>query len=333
MIQTILVPLDGSKEAEHGLAPACRIAGETGATLRLIRAVEFHAFEEAERVKESHDLREARAYLHGVQHRLRKQGFSVEAEILPGDPVKVILFAAQAHEVDVMSIASYEHSGLQHALLGSVAETVLSRSTTPILLTRASAQPTFSAFQPLRTILVPLDGTPFAERALTYLVDQQLGRAASVILLRTVAPATLPVMPSMMGEAVMREFEHAEQETAAHRMEAEAYLRHTGTAFLKDTPWRAQTALATAADGIVEVARSEDAELIVMATHGRHGWDRLLHGSVTGHLLHHSPVPLLILSGSMGHTAAAPVDHAATSSEADGEPIARGQRGQAIRAV
>ncbi|HVA91531.1 MAG TPA: universal stress protein [Chloroflexota bacterium] len=53
MIQTILVPLDGSTAADQSLVPACRIAKETGAALRLVRAVPFSAFEEAEREKES----------------------------------------------------------------------------------------------------------------------------------------------------------------------------------------------------------------------------------------------------------------------------------------
>lgn len=35
-------------------------------------------------------------------------------------------------------------------------------------------------------------------------------------------------------------------------------------------------------------------ELVAMATHGRTGLDRLMHGSVTEHILHHVDIPLLI---------------------------------------
>jgi nucleotide-binding universal stress UspA family protein len=48
----------------------------------------------------------------------------------------------------------------------------------------------------------------------------------------------------------------------------------------------------------VEVGNDGTVDLIVMATHGRSGVDRLLHGSVAAHVLHHTHVPLLLLHGT-----------------------------------
>lgn len=39
----------------------------------------------------------------------------------------------------------------------------------------------------------------------------------------------------------------------------------------------------------------EQVNLVAMVTHGRTGLDRLLHGSVAEHLLHHTNVPLLLV--------------------------------------
>jgi nucleotide-binding universal stress UspA family protein len=44
-----------------------------------------------------------------------------------------------------------------------------------------------------------------------------------------------------------------------------------------------------------ELAKKQGCDLIVMATHGRHGLDALIHGSLTKSVLAHSQVPLLIL--------------------------------------
>jgi nucleotide-binding universal stress UspA family protein len=44
---------------------------------------------------------------------------------------------------------------------------------------------------------------------------------------------------------------------------------------------------------IVRLAKAVEADLIVMATHGRSGLDRLRHGSVTEQVLRHSDIPLL----------------------------------------
>jgi nucleotide-binding universal stress UspA family protein len=52
------------------------------------------------------------------------------------------------------------------------------------------------------------------------------------------------------------------------------------------------------ADAIVEQARRWRADLIVMGTHGRRGFDRLLIGSNAELVVRHSPVPVLLIPGS-----------------------------------
>ena len=46
---------------------------------------------------------------------------------------------------------------------------------------------------------------------------------------------------------------------------------------------------------IVDMAEQRHCDLIVMASHGRHGLDALIHGSLTKSVLAHSQVPLLVL--------------------------------------
>lgn len=48
------------------------------------------------------------------------------------------------------------------------------------------------------------------------------------------------------------------------------------------------------ADGILDTAKSDGCDLIVMASHGRRGLDRLLLGSATASVVTHSTVPVLI---------------------------------------
>ncbi len=51
----------------------------------------------------------------------------------------------------------------------------------------------------------------------------------------------------------------------------------------------------TAAEEIVAFAKNEDVDLVVMATHGRSGWRRVVHGSVTEAVLRTIPCPLLCM--------------------------------------
>lgn len=307
MIKTILVPLDGSSAAEQGLAPACRIARETGATLLLVRAVFYFAVEEAARAEESRGLREARAYLGRIQGELAGQGFAASTEIIPVDPVRAILFTAEAHDVDLISICTQGDSGLRHAILGSVADAVLRRSAIPVLLTRSGAHNAQQGDAPFGRILVALDGTPFAETALMYLRREAIGQDAKLLLLRAIAPIPAPFVPTSMGDDVLAALDIAERETEQHRLEGEAYLRTAGATFARDHAWQARAMVGDPGEAILHAAESAGSELIAIATHGRHGWDRLLHGSVTRHLLHHANVPLLILRGTEAAVAMAEV--------------------------
>ena len=49
------------------------------------------------------------------------------------------------------------------------------------------------------------------------------------------------------------------------------------------------------AESVIDVAKRRDCDLIVMASHGRKGLQRLLLGSETQHVLTHTHIPVLVL--------------------------------------
>jgi nucleotide-binding universal stress UspA family protein len=49
------------------------------------------------------------------------------------------------------------------------------------------------------------------------------------------------------------------------------------------------------AEMIIEVAKREGADLIIAASHGKHGAKKFAFGSVTARLIEHSPVPVLVI--------------------------------------
>lgn len=335
MIRTILVPLDGSAVAEQGLVAARRIAKETGATLLLVRAVVYFGVEETSRENEARDLRDARAYLDRIEQDLIAQGFSVATEVLPVDPVRAILFTAEAHDVDMISICTHGGAGLRRVVLGSIAEAVLRQSRVPILLTHAGAQQTQPGEAPFGTILVALDGTDFAESGLAYLRREGIGRSAKLVLLRAVAPVPIPFAPTALGDGAVEALDQAERETEERRLATEGYLRGAGAALSQGCPWQARAVLGEPGEAILRTAEREGVELIAIATHDRHGWERLLHGSVTRHLVHHANMPLLILRGPA--TAVAAADASASNDEAaiggaSADPQERAKSGEGIPA-
>ena len=132
------------------------------------------------------------------------------------------------------------------------------------------------------TILVPLDGSELAERALTYATALAGPTRAQLLLVRAVVTHTLAGVDP-----------RERQLGAIH--EAELYLQHVATK-LGEQGLACETVVryGHAAKCVVESARTRQADLIVMATHGRTGPGRWVFGSVAEAVVAASPVPVLV---------------------------------------
>lgn len=142
-MERILVPLDGSALAESAIATAVSMARPGPATLVLVRAAEAHTFPGADPTEaQVKVVQEAEAYLTGVTERLKKQGLaSVETSIWYGPAAAAIVDAARARKADLIVMTTHGRGGLGRMIVGSVAESVLRGTTTPILLLRAAEAP------------------------------------------------------------------------------------------------------------------------------------------------------------------------------------------------
>jgi nucleotide-binding universal stress UspA family protein len=137
-ISTILVPLDGSALAEAALAPAVDLARDYKAKLVLVRAAEAQSFPMADPTAAQVDaVRAAEAYLAGVHARLTAAGLAdVETAVWYGPPAEAIAEAARYRVADLIVMSSHGRTGLGRLVLGSVAESVLRGTETPIFLVR-----------------------------------------------------------------------------------------------------------------------------------------------------------------------------------------------------
>jgi nucleotide-binding universal stress UspA family protein len=301
MIRSILVPLDGSAIAERGLWSARTLARETGAALWLLRAVPLGGSSKDAGASERRLIQQARDYLAAQQEALAGEGFTVQIEVLPGEPAPAILFAREAHDIDLISICTHGYTGIRHVLLGSVAEAVLQRAPVPVLITRAGMPAGDDGAGGLTKILVPIDGTPFAEAALAYVRREQIGPHAKVIVFRAVPPVLPPAIATVSDDTAAKIVAEADKETSRLHAEAYSYVNATGNRYLAGTAWTSRVAVGVPEEEIASAASAQQADLIVMATHGRRGVDRLIHGSVAGEVVRRAQVPVLLLHGADEH--------------------------------
>jgi nucleotide-binding universal stress UspA family protein len=248
-------------------------------------------------------VQQAGEYLAAQREALAAEGFAVQTEVLPGEPAAAILFAREAHDIDLISICTHGYTGLRHVLLGSVAEAVLRRSPVPVLISRAGMPASDEGDNGLTRILVPIDGTPFAEAALGYVRRAQIGPQAQVIVFRAVPPVLPPPIATVSDDTATQISAEADKETSQLLADAYIYLNTTGNRYLVGTAWTSRVTVGIPEEVIASAASSYQADLIVMATHGRRGIDRLMHGSVAGEVLRRAQVPVLLLHGGDEHAA------------------------------
>ncbi len=169
-------------------------------------------------------------------------------------------------------------------------------------------------------ILVPLDGSSRAERALP--VAAQLARAShgSVLLMEVVSP------PIDYGGALAQTALLTEQAIETGIEEATSYLQSVAqSATLAGIETKTEVLFGLVAQGILEVAQSRRADLIVMCSHGRTGFKRWVLGSVAQTIVHHSPVPVLVLregGAVLSVSGSAPVRPLCILVPLDGSPLA-----------
>jgi nucleotide-binding universal stress UspA family protein len=140
-LKKILVPLDGSALAESAIAKAMELAGPES-TLMLLRAAEAHTLPGVDPTEaQTEVVREAEDYLAAVATRLREQGDRVETSVWYGPAASAIVEAARLRKADLIVMSTHGRSGMGRLILGSVAESVLRGTSTPILLLRVPGAP------------------------------------------------------------------------------------------------------------------------------------------------------------------------------------------------
>ncbi len=135
-------------------------------------------------------------------------------------------------------------------------------------------------------ILVPLDGSPQAEKALSY--ARETFPEAALVLVHVLTPADTGIGAEGLLIDAAGVVEH--QQEVAEELFAEATAQigeshSVDTAILAGSPARE----------IVRYAADNDIDAIVMGSHGRDGAARLLLGSVSETVVRRSPVPVTVV--------------------------------------
>ena len=140
MYRHILIPTDGSKLAEHGVAHGLALANSVGAKVSVIFVVE--PFSEMtgrflEAVAKYAELRQEQAVttLDHAANAAREAGVSCETiQVENAQPHQAIIAAAEEKGCDLIVMSTHGRSGLSMLLIGSVTNKVLAQAKIPVLV-------------------------------------------------------------------------------------------------------------------------------------------------------------------------------------------------------
>jgi nucleotide-binding universal stress UspA family protein len=293
VVRQVAIALDGSDFAERALPSAAAISRLLDATLILISILPARgALRVLPKGRSSGNPMEAgqaemESYLSGLAGSYQQQGVRVEYYVAAGPVAQSIDVLTRELGADLLVMSTHGRSGVSRFMLGSNASALLQLLRLPVMLLRPQAlaageRPT------LRRVLVTLDGSSFAEQALPWARLTAQVSGAELILL-TVPEIPEPSMYGAMGDAIDELRQQADDNARRYLERTAALLRAEGL------PVRALVEGSRPATAILDVAEREGVDLIMLATHGRGGVDRLFLGSVADRVVHHSRQPVMLL--------------------------------------
>ncbi len=139
-------------------------------------------------------------------------------------------------------------------------------------------------------ILFPTDGSEVTDKALQAALELARLASGTVYGLAVKEPFPFSAISELQPVPPPDYYDHQEREAAARLQVVEAAASQAGVPFHGHTvealhPWEA----------ILEHARFQRCDLVVMGSHGRRGMNALLLGSETQQVLAHGHLPVLVI--------------------------------------
>lgn len=272
MFKKILVPFDGSENAERALPWVKRYAGPSKALVVLLRTIHREAVDDGPPVEV--ERLEAKDYLQRMERDLNYAGVPTKMVVKDGAAAFSIVKEAADEGADLIVMTTRGKSRIGRWRVGGTTAQVMRLSAVPVLVVRS--QTSLRKQGHVRKIVVPLDGSATAEAIAPWAAELARRHKSSLLFLHVAARGT---------------------PTELERLEL--LRRRTGrlAQALRKSGVRATVRVERGdpATEILHAAGPED--LIAMTTHGYGGFKRWVFGSVAEKVCQTAAVPVFVFRG------------------------------------
>ena len=294
-INKILFPTDFSECAESALNWAIMLAKNFEAELTMLHAVVLHSDDVGEEVYSRFpDLEQIIKTLENnadtrLETALPDSGeVSVKQVVRRGyDATDVILEFAEAENVDLITIGTHGRGGLGKLVLGGIANRIIKLSPCPVLAVKCDQKGPAERVD-IKRIVLPTDFSNHSKLAARYAVALARAVGAQLDVVHVVDQAVHPSFYAIGKESLLE-----------LDPELEGRIRKATSDFINevapDVQYNTVVREGRPAEEIAELAGTGPDTLVVIASHGAGGLERLMLGSTTDRVLRKTPCPVLIV--------------------------------------
>lgn len=227
---------------------------------------------------------------------LVEAGWKTETDVILGMPRRLVSQIAASWKADLVMVGSNEIGALTRLFLGSTARSVLRHAPCSVEIVRAPSKEKSASEPHGMKILVATDGSVYSTAAIQSVASRPWpqGSKARVISIPE------PFMP--LGQFPYFELKEIEDQNTAALQEAKRYAE-VGAEVLSKSGLEAtvETLLPRDSDAreIVKEAERWQAQMVVLGSHGRRGFDRMTMGSVSEHVALHAPCSVEVIRAAL----------------------------------
>lgn len=287
----IVVAVDGSDAGSAAVAWAANAATKRNAPLKLVTAYTMPQFMYADGMIPPQELydqleEEAMAKINDARELVRRFDENIEVSYYIAESTPIDLLLQLSEEADIVVMGSRGLGGLSGLVLGSVSSAVVSHASSPVVVVRKDNDVTVN--NKYGPVVVGVDGSDISRKALEYAFREADARGATLRAVHSWADAQ--VQTSLVGLAAVQS--QLDAMTAQERKILQDEL-----APMREKYPDVKVEEVVDRDRPIQVLKdnSDDAQLLVLGSHGRGGFRGMLLGSTSRALLQYAPCPMMVV--------------------------------------
>lgn len=299
--KNILIALDGSRSAHWAALQAAELGILKDGNVDLIAVLNeqshslfgFHLLSPDDRILVMKAIREQ--FLEPVRVSLGESGAKIQdVRVVEGTPSDSILEISSERGSDLIIMGRHNYGLFSRAIFGSVSRELMSHSSLPILVVPQQEKLAKKKEGVKDTLLVPTDFSEESERAIQHAASIAKKIDARIHLFHSLPDLDLTPLSGdpAFQKALFPLMKAQEERLESCHSKLEAY-----SAQLKEHGIESRWTLSNRPmiDSVVELCEKEQVSLIVMASHGRVGLDRIWNGNAADALINSHDCPVLVI--------------------------------------